>query len=197
MSSSSATRVRVDYHQFLVLDEDGPVVDTDEVDASITGLVAVCDGQVEILTGIHSGSVHVTVSSHHHPPTHDPGPWEEISELSFPSPSGTLAVAALMHDLDEELPPLTTAGPGTYRLRVHVRGRDTAVDLTPDDVTEHYLIQCWPAEPTPPTIVRTGDTYGAHQRTRPLPDTTTTLGTPRGQDAQERENLRRSWQNDA
>ncbi|MFJ7423419.1 hypothetical protein ACIQXD_33155 [Streptomyces uncialis] len=89
------------------------------MDVSVTGLAAVCDGQVEILTGIHSGSVHVTVSSHHHPPARDPGPWEEISELSFPSPSGTLVVAALMHDLDEELPPLTTAGPGTYRLRIH------------------------------------------------------------------------------
>ncbi|MFD4828444.1 hypothetical protein ACFWPV_01075 [Streptomyces uncialis] len=33
---------------------------------------------------------------------------------------------------------LITAGPGTYRPRVHARGRDTAIDLTPDDITEHY-----------------------------------------------------------
>ncbi|WP_281257724.1 hypothetical protein [Streptomyces uncialis] len=27
---------------------------------------------------------------------------------------------------------LITVGPGTYRLRVHARGRDTAFELTPD-----------------------------------------------------------------
>ncbi|MEU8470568.1 hypothetical protein AB0F30_22160, partial [Streptomyces sp. NPDC029006] len=41
-------------------------------------------------------------------------------------------------------------GPGDYRLRIHARGRDTAIDLAPDDVTEWYLIQVWPAPPRKP-----------------------------------------------
>jgi hypothetical protein len=54
-------------------------------------------------------------------------------------------VRGMMDDLDGELPVLSFNGPGHYRLRVHARGRDTAVDLSPDEITEWYLIQAWPA----------------------------------------------------
>ncbi|MER5944333.1 hypothetical protein ABT121_44455 [Streptomyces sp. NPDC001928] len=45
-------------------------------------------------------------------------------------------VRGMMDDLDEELPVLSFNGRGDYRLRVHARGRDTAVDLAPDELTE-------------------------------------------------------------
>ncbi|MFI1790937.1 hypothetical protein ACH40D_21320 [Streptomyces olivaceoviridis] len=41
-----------------------------------------------------------------------------------------------MDDLDEELPVLSFAGPCDYRPRVHARGRDTAIGLAPEEVTE-------------------------------------------------------------
>ncbi|NKQ24560.1 hypothetical protein HF200_08875 [Streptomyces galbus] len=69
-----------------------------------------------------------------------------------------------MADLDEELPVLSFNGPDDYRLRVHARGRDTAVDLAPDEVTEWYLIQAWPAPPAPVTVLRQSDNYGASLR---------------------------------
>ncbi|MEU1029058.1 hypothetical protein ABZ402_09950 [Streptomyces mirabilis] len=41
-----------------------------------------------------------------------------------------------MADLEEDLPVLSFRGPGDCQLRIHARGRDTAVDRAPDEVTE-------------------------------------------------------------
>ncbi|RRR82655.1 hypothetical protein EHS43_16310 [Streptomyces sp. RP5T] len=71
-----------------------------------------------------------------------------------------------MDDLDEELPVLSFTGPGDYRLRVHARGRDTAIDQAPDQITEWYLIQAWPAAAQPARVLRQTDSYGASVRTR-------------------------------
>ncbi|MCE0446635.1 hypothetical protein LT493_24490 [Streptomyces tricolor] len=85
-----------------------------------------------------------------------------------------------MTDLDEDLPDLAAAGPGTYRLRVHARGRDQAVDLAPDTVTEHYLLQCWPQPPhrpnpcAPPTTTAAG--YAPNRPTRPASPPTPRAG---------------------
>ncbi|MEU3510498.1 hypothetical protein ABZ733_21870 [Streptomyces longwoodensis] len=69
-----------------------------------------------------------------------------------------------MADLDEERPVLSINGPGDYQLRVHARGWDIAVDLVPDEVTEWYLIQVWPAPAAPVTVLRQSDDYGASLR---------------------------------
>ncbi|MDX2937000.1 hypothetical protein [Streptomyces ipomoeae] len=70
----------------------------------------------------------------------------------------------MMADIEEELPVLSFNGPGEYRLRVHARGRDTAVDLAPDEVTEWYLIQAWSAPAHDVTVLRHSDGYGASVR---------------------------------
>ncbi|WP_194238598.1 hypothetical protein [Streptomyces spongiae] len=54
---------------------------------------------------------------------------------------------------------------GITRLRIHARGRDTAVDLAPDEVTEWYLIQAWPAPVQDANVLRQTDSYGASIRT--------------------------------
>ncbi|MFE5923541.1 hypothetical protein [Streptomyces sp. NPDC056468] len=83
-------------------------------------------------------------------------------EISAHSATGELMVRGMMDDLDEELPVLSFNGPGYYRLRVHARGRDTATDLAPDEVTEWYLIQAWrAATATEATVIRQTDGYGA------------------------------------
>ncbi|MET7457968.1 hypothetical protein ABZT03_40210 [Streptomyces sp. NPDC005574] len=128
-------RVRVDYHHFLVHDPEGSVTE-EELDVSHNGLIALSDGQAEIHTGIHSGYVQVTVVAHRDAPETAPGQWEEIVEVSLHSPSGELLIGALEDEMEQELPPLAACGPGDYRLRVHARGRDTAVDLTTKKITE-------------------------------------------------------------
>ncbi|MFF0087681.1 hypothetical protein ACFYR1_49885 [Streptomyces canus] len=38
------------------------------------------------------------------------------------------------------MPSRPSHGPGDYRLRLHARGRDTAIEPAPDQITEVYLI---------------------------------------------------------
>jgi hypothetical protein len=156
--------VPVAYHQFDISDENGPAAP--ELARDHNGLIRVVDGVIVIMTGIHTGDVHVTVTNHQSTPALDQDNWQEIVEISAHSVSGELMVRGMMDDLDEELPVLSHHGPGSYRLRVYARGRDTAVDDAPDDVTEWYLIESWPAPTQPPTAVRQSDTYGVSVRTR-------------------------------
>jgi hypothetical protein len=155
--------VPVQYHQFEISDEDGPAAT--DLEREHNGLVRVADGAITVMTGIHTGDVDLTVTLHAAQPTPDSGAWQEIVEISAHSASGELMVRAIMDDLDEELPALSFNGPGDYRLRIHARGRDTAVDLAPDEVTEWYLIQAWPAPAQEVTVLRQSDAYGATVRT--------------------------------
>ncbi|MCS0605223.1 hypothetical protein NX794_29020 [Streptomyces sp. LP11] len=154
--------VPVQYHQFQINDEDGSV--GPDLPRSHNGLVEVQDGIATIHTGIHTGDVDVTVTLHTDVPRAGDSEWDEVVELSLRSVSGELMVRGLMDDLDEELPVLSFDGPGDYRLRIHARGRDTAIDLAPDEITEWYLIQAWPAQAHDATVLRQTDSYGASAR---------------------------------
>ncbi|MFJ9738589.1 hypothetical protein [Streptomyces sp. NPDC101166] len=154
--------VPVQYHQFDISDEDGPA--GPELERVHNGLVRVTDGVIVVMTGIHTGDVDVTVALHQTEPAPDNGEWQEIVEISASSVSGELSVRGMMDDLEEEHPALSFDGPGEYRLRIHARGRDTAVDLAPDEVTEWYLIQSWPSSIHEVTVLRQTDSYGASVR---------------------------------
>ncbi|WP_427168915.1 hypothetical protein ACQF4J_47740 (plasmid) [Streptomyces sp. C1-1] len=157
------SNVPVQYHQFDICDEDGPT--GPDLERGHNGLVRVDDGVIIVMTGIHTGDVTVTVTLHDTEPPTD-SDWQETVEISAHSASGELTVRGMMDDLDEELPVLSFNGPGDYRLRVHARGRDTAVDLAPDEVTEWYLIQVWPAPFQQTKVLRQTDRYGASLRAR-------------------------------
>jgi hypothetical protein len=188
--------VFTEYHGFQIKDPEGPVAD--DLDASHNGLVSAYLGDIEVATGIHTGDVEVTVELHAEPPGPAEG-WEEIAELSWRSPSGEALVTPLMHD-PADLPSLAWQGPGSYRLRVHARGRDTAVDhATGENVVEFYLLQSWPAAPQEALLVKAmTDGYGAGRRAGPPRDTLVidhedSLDTPSGR---ERDILRRAGRGD-
>ncbi|WP_244204509.1 hypothetical protein [Streptomyces africanus] len=163
-----AALVDVEYHLFQIRDPQGPVAD--DLDASRSGLVSADGGGIEVTTGIHTGGVHVTVEPHSQRPDPAPG-WEEIAEISCHSPSGELLVTSFMDD-PADLPSLASQGPVPYRLRVHARGRDSAVDQTPmDEVVESYLIQSWPAAHQDALLLKATDAYGAQVRAQPADDT--------------------------
>ncbi|MBW8697995.1 hypothetical protein MBT84_00280 [Streptomyces sp. MBT84] len=58
------------------------------------------------------------------------GAWDEIVDHTVETTTGALRVTSVMSDTPR-LPLLTPQGPGTYRVRVHARGRDTAPTATP------------------------------------------------------------------
>ncbi|GAA4100992.1 hypothetical protein [Actinomadura miaoliensis] len=135
------------------------------------GLVGVLgDGAACVCTGTLTGYVRVTVLAAQEPPAApDPAAWDDIVEVSFTSPSGRFGPACPEAAL---LPNLASAGVGTYRLRVHVRGRDTAARAetanNADDVTEEHLIISWPdAGGEPETIIQATDAFGARLRAHP------------------------------
>ncbi|MEV8550845.1 hypothetical protein AB0L04_13585 [Streptomyces glaucescens] len=154
--------VPVQYHQFEISDEEGPA--GPDLARAHNGLVRVADGVITVMTGIHTGDIDVTVTLHDTEPAPGNSDWQEIVDISARSPSGELMIRGIMDDLDEELPVLSFQGPGDYRLRIHARGRDTAVDHAPDQVTEWYLIQAWPARPNEVEVVRQTDHYGSSVR---------------------------------
>ncbi|MET8980970.1 hypothetical protein ABZX85_35745 [Streptomyces sp. NPDC004539] len=154
--------VPVQYHQFDIKDEDGPT--GPELNYRQNGIIGVLDGVIVVTTGIHTGSVDVDIALHETEPAPDDGAWEEIVEISARSVSGDLQVRGMMDDLDEELPVLAFQGPGDYRLRLHARGRDTAIDLAPDEITEWYLVQVWPEPTRPMSVLRQTDRFGASNR---------------------------------
>lgn len=128
------------------------------------GLIVTQPGSAAIFTGAGGGLVNVALDvRQERPPRVDVDTWDEVIEVSLHVPTGRLRVAAPMTDAPD-LPILTPAGPGQYRLRVHARGRDTAPDVVALEAVEDYLIICWPADPAPETVHKQTDAYGAGLR---------------------------------
>lgn len=111
-----------------------------------------------IVTGIHTGEIRATATPMTGPP---PGPaddlWEEIVEVSVHAPTGGLQVESLEQGPVDGLAPLSPAGPGWYRLRVHARGRSTLPDKTSPEPVEDYLVMTWPAPWADADILRRSD----------------------------------------
>jgi hypothetical protein len=92
--------------------------------------------------------------------------WDDVVEISVMCEQEALLVCDLNEGFVPGLPALNSQGPGAYRLRVHVRGRDDpALDVdgipTPAD---RFLIQCWPAQLKPPLAIRLTDMRGLNSR---------------------------------
>jgi hypothetical protein len=156
--------IHVSHHLFYLLD-DGARVSTTR--GRTDGLILVPDpGAAVVFCGIHSGPAELTIEARDAAPDSvDAAGWDEVTEVSIQAPGGRLIPAAMGADNPHAFRPLTTAGPGDYRLRVHARGRDTNIDGVADDgPTETYRIVCWPQPPSPPQVHKRADGYGASVR---------------------------------
>lgn len=156
--------VHTEYHSFLLSDV-GAFTSLPPADTN--GLVVVAPGIAFIHTGIHTGNVTIQGEVYSQAPALDLDPWEEVVEVSLEATTeGRVIVCGLGSDGPEELPVLSQQGPGHYRIRIHARGRDTAVDMTSSEPVESYLVQSWPAPPVPEVAHKHTDAYGAERRTR-------------------------------
>jgi hypothetical protein len=162
--ATGAGEMYVSYHIFYLLDTGARVSTTL---GPTDGLILVPQpGAAVIFCGIHSGSVDLTVEARDGaPPSIDAAGWDEVTEVSLLAPGGRLTPAAMGADNPDPFPPLTAAGAGAYRLRVHARGRDTLIDGVSDEgPVENYRIVCWPQPPAPGQIHKQTDRYGADVR---------------------------------
>ncbi|UKD57759.1 hypothetical protein L3Q65_13850 [Amycolatopsis sp. FU40] len=155
----------VDYGHFSVTDYGADVPELRPAYAN--GLVGADSSGASVLTGTATGEVTVTVQLlDAEPGSIELDSWDEVSEVSLDSAEGFLLVHNMMDGPPRELGELAYVGPGTYRLRVHARGRDIAPHSHADTPREHYQISAWPAPETPPTVHKQTDRYGHEVRAR-------------------------------
>src|SRR3954447_22102444 len=104
-------------------------------------------GGATVVCGIDDGPVRLRAQVLATPPRPDAASWEEVAETTIDAPVGRVRVVPLFEWPVADIGPLTN-GPGSYRVRVHARGRETAPHRFVQTPTEEYLIQVWP-EPRP------------------------------------------------
>lgn len=110
------------------------------------GLLGTAEDVACVLTGINSGSVLLSAHLSDTDPGPDPGTWDDMTTAELAAPTGDFRDSALIGDRGETN--LAHAGPGTYGLRLHARGRDINPDGVQGEngpITERYLLQVWPS----------------------------------------------------
>jgi hypothetical protein len=118
------------------------------------GLVGAADADgVYLNLARWGGGSRVRIELHTDAPDGDPH-WEDVVEVSTTVP--TDAHARWMSWGGESWGDLPDLTPGDYRVRVSAHGRDRGkADEHADGVVDSYLVQLWPAPPSPDVIVRT------------------------------------------
>ncbi|WP_093089895.1 hypothetical protein [Pseudonocardia oroxyli] len=124
-----------------------------------------------LLTGLHTGWVRLTVELHDVPPA-VAEQWEDVVEASFTPTASPLQLIGLMANESYALP--LPAG-ASLRARYCAIGMDAARDGSRsegDPVLDRYLLQLWPAPPTPDTVLRRHSRTAAywHDFARNLPN---------------------------
>ncbi|MFE7426005.1 hypothetical protein [Streptomyces sp. NPDC057545] len=132
----------------------------------VNGLIAVTRNAAGIHTGIKKGNVHLEARLCNAEPALDVSDWDEVIDTTFTSTTGHALIGSYEHALDLNV---AHQGPGSYRLRLHARGRDSepgASRRRNSKPTEHYLFHIWPAPAAPETVHKATDTVGHALRTR-------------------------------
>lgn len=121
-----------------------------------TGLIGEGLEYPELHTGVWSGPVGVTVDSRSSRPSEVDMSWEDIAEFSVSVDEGPLVLCGMWEIPIQGWPRLDGFGAGTYRIRVHARGRDVAYDMPVSEATEEYLVVSWPEEESPALLIASG-----------------------------------------
>jgi hypothetical protein len=177
-------RLHIEDGQYWVADNDWGREFVLPAPGGSSGLVGISPGLAVVITGTQFGNVEVTVQAGESDPGLDTGPWDDVTEVSLTSGPGAQGISVTSGGQGPyELQYLTPPGEGSYRVRVHARGRDAgaARDVVNGKPVEKHLIQIWSAPPAAETIHKTTDQVGAGYRD----GTALTPGDPRlphGQD---------------
>ncbi|GIH66369.1 hypothetical protein Msi02_71860 [Microbispora siamensis] len=118
----------------------------------VKDLVGSGRGALAIWAADEAGSACVTVESYTRRPPLETRGWEEVVEVGYESPSGSLQ---LVGGEGPTLKGLTDRGPGSYRVRVHLRGR-TLVTQVPDppDGAVELLVMVFPGTAKKPVAYK-------------------------------------------
>jgi hypothetical protein len=160
---TATAEVYLSYGLFVIMDydQDFPTPDL----AYANGLVGADARGAVVLAGITTGSVTVTLQVlDTEPDTVELDGWDEVAEVSVEPEEGDLLICAPGNAPPPELYELAHVGPGSYRLRVHARGRDIAPHSNTPEPVEQYQISVWPAPEKPETVHKRSDKRGQEYR---------------------------------
>ncbi|GAA4192936.1 hypothetical protein GCM10023074_13370 [Microbispora amethystogenes] len=108
----------------------------------VRNLVGSDRGALAIWAADEVGHACVTVESYTRRPPVETRGWEEVVEVAYESPTGSLE---LVDGYGQRLTGLTTRGPGSYRVRVHLRGRELVTQVPdPPDGAVRILVEVFP-----------------------------------------------------
>lgn len=155
-------RFRVTESQYLIIgdDDEGPEDDTNVP----TGIIVAGPDAAVVYTGTTMGDIWLCLELWDARPPLELSGWDDAGEVTY---TATMPArpCTLGDDPPETFPDLAHAGPGTYRIRMAVRGRDeghrTDVVESHDEPPEEHLIQVWPAPAEPDVLHKATDHIGA------------------------------------
>jgi hypothetical protein len=145
-------QIHVHYGQFYVEPNDGDYVDMDlALRGQSNGICGAAQpGRLFLITGIHTGVVHVTLEQADvEPPVDDC--WDEIVECSFTHRASRLFLREWAAEAEYPLNFPT----GSYRVRYSARSMLADWQLVAGDgPLQTYLLQFWPAPPRADALVK-------------------------------------------
>jgi hypothetical protein len=167
-----SARLSIEDGQYWVTDDDPDAGLALPDPGGDNGLVGVAAGLAIVVTGTQFGNVGLIVATGDSDPGLDLGGWDDVVEVSVTSGQGGQGLGITSGGLGpDSLQALTAGGTGTYRIRVHARGRDVGADhdvVTGNPVEEH-LLQIWPAPAASEVIHAATDRFGQAFRTGTAP----------------------------
>jgi hypothetical protein len=132
------------------------------------GLVYVAEGGgIQLLTGANTGRIALTVDLLDGAPPVAYDEWDEIVEVNYASGTGDARILSFPARPVRDIPPVTHAGPGDYRIRVHARHRDDPRNRLAATVAEQHHFAVWPAsdrQPAPTILHKLTDDFGRQWR---------------------------------
>ena len=145
--------------------------DTDTVTRILEGNSLAAGGpeHLTVYAGTREGRIRLTTQQLADMPPAPDADWETVVDVSVCSTSGTLWLTEPEGDVVEEAGNFAIAGPGWYRVRVQVRGRDNGGTASDNGSAEEHLLSIWPAPAEPDVVHRAEDGFArAHyDKSRP------------------------------
>jgi hypothetical protein len=142
--------IDLDYAQYHVIVDSNPLQEVPGEPP--TGLVDVLAEQLTVFTGLREGRLRLQLEIWAEEPALDVEGWDDIVDTKLISAIGEITVADMFGQSDETYPNLAGHGPGSYLLRVSVRGRDQG--SAGDVAAEVHRLQCWPVPAARPPVTR-------------------------------------------
>jgi hypothetical protein len=155
--------IRAQGSQYLVV-ADGDMGQGPASDGPRNGLLDWFERTLTVTTGLDVGRVPLHLETWSQAPDLDLDQWDDVVEAELATVDGVIQPADLLEGPPRRMRNLAHAGPGSYRLRVSVRGRDAA---STGKGPELHRLQCWAAaagDDAGPTPHKLTDEHGRRLR---------------------------------